>query len=127
MRFIIAIAIGAAYEAWSFVRERSAGLWLSLTGQVPRVPPKVYQARMEVCRQCPVFYAPLRTCGSPLRRGSRVRNHPAGCSCYMPFKAKFECNCWLWEEIANETLPPQYWHWTKFGWKGPLNSDYAEE
>lgn len=48
--------------------------------------------RMRVCWRCPLFYSPLRTCGTPLKRDLR----DLGCWCNMEAKAALlESECWL--------------------------------
>ena len=122
-QFAAAVIVGAVYETFNFIRTRLSGLWLSAIGAIPRVPPEMARERLEVCRKCPIFYAPTQTCGSPFSK-ARVRCRPAGCLCFMPFKVKFEGNCWLWEELEDERLTPeQTREWLFAGWKGRLNTD----
>lgn len=118
-----AIAVGMGYECFDFIRSKAAGLWLSANGKIPRVPPGIASLRLQVCRRCPIFYAPTQTCGSPFNK-ARVRGRPAGCLCFMPFKVKFEGNCWLWEQAQDDMLTPeQKCDWYYAAWKGELNSD----
>jgi hypothetical protein len=127
IQFIAAVIVGTAYECFKFVQFKASGLWLSATGKIPRVSKELANARLAVCRQCPIFYSPTQTCGSPFNRKARARGRPAGCLCFMPFKVKFECNCWLWEELqCNMLTPEQKQDWLFSGWKGSLNTDYAE-
>jgi len=103
------------------------------------VPDELVQARLAVCRACPLFFRPLQTCGSPLRGRKIVRlpfDHGAaasgsggafrpeglapqkslsrplsGCFCHMPTKARLHENCWA----HDERLPD-------LGWPAALNS-----
>jgi hypothetical protein len=123
IQFAAAVVIGAIYECFDFVRTRASGLWLSAIGAIPKVPPDVARERLEACHNCPIFYEPTATCGSPFSK-IRVRRRPAGCLCFMPFKVKFEGNCWVWEEMQENRLTDEQMHaWLYAGWKGALNSD----
>jgi hypothetical protein len=76
------------------------------------------EARNSECEKCPLFYKPLRTCGSPLLKTPESRDHngkPMGCFCFMPLKSKTECNCWLYGESGGV-----------MGWPEPLN-DFPPE
>ncbi len=79
------------------------------------VPDELVQARLEICRQCPVFFAPLQSCGSPLReimrRIRRLPKLPVGCLCHLPTKARLHENCWAYDE----RLPD-------LGWPAAINS-----
>jgi hypothetical protein len=62
-------------------------------------------ARLAVCRSCPLWYAPLQTCGSPLKRGWSG----LGCYCFMPAKARTRtAECWADEQFGIDA---------EFGWK----------
>lgn len=112
LRLICAVIVAVIYSTvtwnrpWSRVRdfvlllrnswrdELVSGVWL--------------QNRMDACRNCPVFYRPLRTCGSPLRKELR----DVGCFCSMEWKARLShATCWLRD---HET------HRTGFGWRDGL-------
>jgi hypothetical protein len=90
------------------------------------VPDELVQARMEICRQCPVFFSPLQSCGSPLReilrrlrrlKAGSPENSSAspkilrGCFCHLPTKARLHENCWAYDE----RLPD-------LGWPAAINS-----
>jgi hypothetical protein len=62
-------------------------------------------ARLSVCEKCSIYFKPLRTCG--------VAGGPTGCGCYLPVKARTECNCWMYDETKGES---------PFGWPERLNS-----
>ncbi len=60
--------------------------------------------RYKVCRRCPLFYYPLRTCGTPLQKDLQS----LGCYCNMESKVGFEAaTCWIDENNASQT----------YGWK----------
>lgn len=51
-----------------------------------------YFRHLRTCYKCPLFYKPLRTCGSPLDK----KLDGLGCWCYMPEKAAMaQASCWL--------------------------------
>jgi len=61
-----------------------------------RAPPEVVQIRLKACEGCVLFYARLRTCGTPLTRALR----PYGCYCFMDEKAKLaDAECYLDEYV----------------------------
>ena len=52
----------------------------------------LYYGRMRQCFRYPLFYKPLRTCGTPLKKSLR----DVGCHCSMPFKASMIYgSCWI--------------------------------
>lgn len=119
--------LGGAYELLDFVASRLSQVLDALSGKTPRVSAELCRARLESCRKCPIFFAPLQTCGSPLQDGPRVCGRQPGCYCFMPLKARYECNCWLWEEIQDHRLDPAWYHWQATdGWQGELNTDYDQ-
>jgi hypothetical protein len=86
-------------------------LWarLAKTGG-KRVSPLQHQKRLLVCLHCPVYYAKLKTCGTPLVAELR----DMGCWCFLPSKAWFaEATCWLEDELGEEA---------PHGWKKTLTS-----
>jgi hypothetical protein len=69
------------------------------------VSPDMRHARLWYCRnKCPIYFRPLGTCGSPLRRlWARIWgiDNPyvrGGCDCHMPTKARIEANCWAFDQ-----------------------------
>ena len=65
-------------------------------------------ARMEVCRACPVFCKDSETCGSP-----ESETPKAGCWCYMPVKIRFrDATCWLDDTLQGNAAP--------YGWLANL-------
>lgn len=87
-RFAAAILIALLYKTPDLSPRE---LWKSavflLRAFVPwprrRVDRWLYYRRLRCCFKCPVFYAPLRTCGSPLNPGYESE----GCACAMEVKA----------------------------------------
>lgn len=73
-----------------------------------RVDEMTMRVRLSICRQCPIYYAPLQTCGSPLKPNDR-----RGCNCYMPVKATRFANCWDYDLKQGQS---------EFGWPDELNS-----
>lgn len=66
-------------------------------------PHWLYYSRMRCCFRCPLFYKPLRTCGSPLRKSLRG----VGCYCSMIFKASMIYgSCWI---RTNAPTSPHGW------------------
>jgi hypothetical protein len=79
-------------------------LWYSsiLTGD--RVDNGTAANRLAVCQQCPLWFKPLGTCGSPLRR----KDGDLGCWCWMRAKSKLlGAHCWLDEQGID--APPYGW------------------
>jgi hypothetical protein len=101
----------AAYVAIRFGdrrRWRAKGFALLLWRSVfaGRADIETRQRRMAFCRQCPIFYKPLQTCGSPL-----TADKDLGCYCHMPTKARLRAaRCWLYDETAGQ-----------MGWPKELN------
>jgi hypothetical protein len=82
---------------------RALSLWWGATDPGARVSPEVYAKRLETCKNCPLFFKPLQTCGSPL-----TRNSDLGCWCFMPAAAKLaDKGCWI-DEYSQDA---------NFGWK----------
>lgn len=70
------------------------------------------EMRVNHCKtKCPVYFKPLGTCGSPLKRGDDKR----GCYCHMETKAELEDNCWAYDRDQGEGQ-------NYFGWPQELNS-----
>ena len=71
-------------------------LWFGLIQKAEYVPCGTYDQRLSTCRNCPVFYAPLQTCGSPLKKELKG----LGCWCYMPAAAKLAAKqCYIDEYV----------------------------
>lgn len=89
--------IGAAFK-----------LWVTEIGRGERVPAAEREKKMEVCRKCPLFFRPLQTCGSPLKR----RDRDLGCWCNMEAKTWLRgAHCWIDEECLDEAP----YGWRKHG------------
>ena len=99
-RWSAALLVAALFSIWSrhgWVRIGKAfGLWFGLFHGKAFVSKEIAAFRLETCRKCPVFYAPLETCGSPLRKESRG----LGCYCFQPVKVRLcDATCWLDDNI----------------------------
>lgn len=100
-RFLTAIILAALFGLSRFsVKE----LWLALKfilialfsgfRREAKVNDEVYEQRMETCRNCPLYFAPLETCGSPLADDPSL-----GCWCFNPKKARIaKATCWMREK-----------------------------
>lgn len=61
-------------------------------------------ARLACCRACPLWFAPLRTCGSPLSEAPEL-----GCWCEMIQKSKLaDATCWLDDDMGEAA--PHGWN-----------------
>ena len=70
--------------------------------------------RMSVCQQCPIFYRPLQTCGTPLKKEDKS----LGCWCYMAIKATSRhATCWLDDDVENDPERRNLLDLMKAGWK----------
>ena len=117
LQFYAAVLVAAA--------ARLAREWVDLRASMAirtAVAPETIQERLDVCAACPIYFRPLATCGSPLRRiWYRVRlflgfsvHSPGytfyGCDCHMPTKARVQSNCWAYDRRMI------------YGWQTELNS-----
>lgn len=67
-------------------------LWFEWSRHRESAPFWVYVHRLHTCYHCPIFYRPLATCGSPLRKELRG----LGCYCNMQAKSNIiNATCWL--------------------------------
>jgi hypothetical protein len=108
IRFIAALVLASLWE----IREQFLGIRSALKqAGKSEVPIGVQAQRITRCEQCPIYYRPLRTCGSPMARKSWPNGEKMGCFCYMPVKIKTKCNCWLYDETNG-----------KMGWPKDLNN-----
>jgi hypothetical protein len=83
--------IMAAFRSWTLMR-----------GTAPR---HVIMRRYKSCLSCPIFYKPLKTCGSPL--SAELRG--LGCYCSMETKVLYEgATCWLNDNVGGR--------FTRRGW-----------
>lgn len=94
-----AVAVAAFYASYKMpVRalwKSTVAVWRAVRAKPEQtVSDDLFERRMATCRQCSVYYAPLSTCGSPLRKGYRN----TGCSCFLPALARLkETHCWIRE------------------------------
>ena len=96
LRFIAAIAIGLVAAPFTHGDDKVSvrGIfWMIVALCRPRrAPPWKRESRLDFCQNCPIFYSPLRTCGSPLR----WRDRDIGCWCQLDVKAGLpNATCWL--------------------------------
>jgi len=106
----VALVVAAAFSdvtsnaAWKRIW-RAFTLWLDIWRTPdPTVPADVREARLEACRACPVYYAKLRTCGTPMVKELR----DMGCWCFLPSKSRYSAaTCWLEDELGEEA--PHGW------------------
>lgn len=102
-RLVCALVVAAL---WSdpFTRKPYVALWKALRGMfrvAHGVGASMYvrEARLRACRGCPVFFAPLQTCGSPLSKELR----DVGCYCQVEAKSRIvDATCWLDEQLSDE-------------------------
>lgn len=113
-RFAAAVILAALYgmdrfsikEMWQAARH----VFVALTARRGRVDRVTYFRRLRCCWRCPVFYPPLRTCGSPL-----AGNPELGCFCEEERKAAIpEATCWI-DENAEDDMK-------EFGWTITIKS-----
>lgn len=110
VRFICALLVAAAHYLLKEVG--NAKLAIRAAFNKPEVPHELTAKRLYACQKCPLFYAPLRTCGSPMMAKTWLNpNDPMGCFCQMEVKATTLCNCWLADQTRGEQ-----------GWPDELNS-----
>lgn len=96
---LIVAGLGSCWTRQGWIRIGKAfALWFGiLRHRGPTIPQNLYELRYHICERCPLFYAPLRTCGSPLKRDLRR----LGCWCYLPEKAKLlSAKCWIDDELG---------------------------
>lgn len=67
-------------------------------GKENMVPNEIAMKRLKICESCPIYFHPLRTCGSPLMKYGEIKPPQhlmnAGCHCYMPLKSRLKSNGW---------------------------------
>lgn len=93
-------------------------LWFDYTLDPHLAPDDLYEARFAECRVCPLFYSPLKTCGSPLRKDLRG----LGCYCNMETKAKMLYgDCWYRLNSGDADLgwPDSLRRFEREPWPGP--------
>ena len=113
LQFLHALILAAWHRCRTAPRQCMAQAWGVITAILTTDDPvneKIITERLNTCARCPVFYGPMKTCGSP-----RSADPDLGCWCYMPVKARTRANCWLYDQ----RLPG--------GWHRSLNSATVEE
>jgi hypothetical protein len=90
---IIVAAIGSnplKRETW-VQGWRAVYVWINFHYE-PKAGSELAEARFKACAECPVYYAPLSTCGSFLHKDLR----PLGCKCFLPALTQLEHgHCWI--------------------------------
>lgn len=107
MRFVAAVCVAVIASALSPSKSFSRvwAAWRLLVSPKKRADFWIVYRRYRTCRKCPVFYAPLRTCGTPLTKEFRG----LGCYCSMESKSGIrDATCW-----ADDSLHEP----ADFGWK----------
>lgn len=107
-KFLAAVVLAAIYRADKLsIREVCKALWgiaRALTARRGKASKRLVRARLEHCESCPLFYSPLRTCGSPLMEG----HEDLGCWCFMNAKAQDpKATCWANHETDLDIGWPQ--------------------
>ena len=104
--FALALTVAAVATLW---REAKGIITALRMVEEKPVSDALYDERMTVCQKCPIYFKPLRTCGSPL-----AKDPTKGCSCYLVVKARGPANCWLYDENKGDLGG---------GWPDELNSE----
>lgn len=98
--FTAAAIIGILTWNKPIMRFRDFWRLMRASWNAERVTPVWYSNRMDACSKCPIFFSPLRTCGSPLS----LKLRGLGCWCSMEVKAWFSAaTCWLRTHESNKT------------------------
>lgn len=80
-------------EAWPRIRG-AFKTWLRWRQDETPAPFWIFYGRIRHCQKCPLYYAPLATCGSPLAKNLRG----LGCWCHLLTKAHIiHADCYLRE------------------------------
>jgi hypothetical protein len=103
LRFIAAVTVAIFFSLirWDRPWRRASDAWRLLRASLgqPKVHPLVFQARMAACKKCPVFYAPLRTCGTPIHKADA----DLGCWCALEAKNRLQAaSCWARDRGVTE-------------------------
>lgn len=107
LQFIAALIVAALGDSWRKLKEIRDALraehWIDSD---------LAFDRFELgCKRCPMFFKPLGTCGSPLRK-SDIEGFD-GCWCHCKTLCKSETNCTAFDHFRGQTL---------IGWPKELNS-----
>jgi hypothetical protein len=110
VQFCLALLVAAAFSdvsskaGWRRIF-RSVALWFRSLQSGESVPQTTADARLTVCRGCSLWFKPLGTCSSPLKREAA----DLGCWCWMEAKVRLpQAQCWLDEDCQDEV---------PYGWK----------
>lgn len=90
-QFVAALTVAAVNDSWEKVKGIKEAM-----GAKQAVPDVVKQARLVTCPNCPIYFAPLGTCGSPLLPKPKF-GIPRGCFCHLEAAAGTRHDCWLFE------------------------------
>jgi hypothetical protein len=100
IQFFFALVLAASFsdvtDSHAYIRAWRAikALFGWTGGKDGLVTEEAYQRRLATCRDCPVFYSRLNTCGSPM-----ATNPKLGCWCWLPAKNRLaEAVCWMDEQ-----------------------------
>ena len=105
-RLLAAVSVAVIAQAltprasWSRIK----AAWKLLSTPHERADFWTVYRRYRCCKKCPVFYKPLRTCGSPLNKEFRR----LGCYCSMENKSGLKsASCWADDNLGADS---------NFGW-----------
>lgn len=94
-QYFCALVVAAIYglkrfTPWQMVKSAYAVL-RSFMARYDKESADVAAGRLAHCKNCPIFFAPLQTCGSPIDSTEGWY----GCFCYMPVKSQEKgATCW---------------------------------
>ena len=111
LQFLAALSVAALDDSWQKVKEIAAALKTK-----SEVPEDLAVVRFDYCKRCPMFFQPLGTCGSPLRRKSPIAGFD-GCFCHCATLCTVKSNCAAFDHYKGQTL---------IGWPAELNSFHYE-
>lgn len=107
LQFLAALVVAGVADSLQKLKDIRAAL---KTKQ--EVPTDLSVMRWGYCKTCPMFFKPLGTCGSPLRRKSPVEGFD-GCFCHAATLCVTKSNCTAFDFYKGQTL---------LGWPASLNS-----
>jgi hypothetical protein len=100
----LAVAVIACILSPAKSASRIRAAWFLWLKPMTQAPFWLTYRRYRACRHCPVFYPPLRTCGSPLSKEFRG----LGCYCSTEIKCGIlNASCW------GDDISTQF----TFGWR----------
>lgn len=103
VEWIVAIVIathhGATTLPLSTLFKSAVAVWRAFMAKPEsEVSEEMFQARMAVCRECPVYNPKRKTCGFVEHDGKVL-----GCGCYLPVLARLKAtHCWIRENTQLE-------------------------